>query len=80
MVFRRSRNSVSVIAKTNLVGSLKLSQGIFHGSELGVAGSTRMERGRNVLSCAVNALHVLQQANHLGDRLRQGMFKLPRDG
>ena len=28
----------------------------------------------------MNALHVLQQANHLGDRLRQRVFKLLRNG
>ena len=80
VVFRRRRNPVSVVAEANLVGGLKLTQCLLHGGKLGVGGDTGVERRRNVLRRAVNALHVLQQANHLGDRLRQRMFKLLRDG
>ncbi len=80
VVFRRRRNPVSVIAEANLVGSLKLAQRVFHRGKLGVAGNTGMERRCDVFRCAVNALHVLQQANHLGDRLRQRVFKLLRNG
>src|ERR1700722_16269834 len=39
-----------------------------------------MESRCNVLRCTANALYVLQQADHLGDRLGQGMFKLLRNG
>ena len=76
VVFRRRGNPVSVIAQANLIGCLELTQRVFHGGKLGVPRNTRMERGGNVLSCTVNTLHVLQQTDHLGDRLRQGMFKL----
>ena len=39
-----------------------------------------MKRCGDVFRRAVNALHVLQQANHLGDRLRKRVFKLLRYG
>ena len=80
VVFRRRRNPISVVAAANLVGGLKLTQRVLHRGELRIAGDAGMERCGDVLRRAVNALHVLQQANHLGDRLRERMFKLLRDG
>jgi hypothetical protein len=54
----------------------RVAQRVFHSHELRIPGDIGMERGCNVLRCAVNTLHVLQQANRLGDRLSQGMFEL----
>ena len=80
IVFRRRRNPISVVAEANLVGGLKLTQCFLYCGKLGIAGDTGMERCRDVFGRAVNALHVLQQANHFGDRLRKRMFKLFRYG
>jgi hypothetical protein len=44
VVFRRRRNTISVVAKANLVGGLKLTQCVLHRGKLGIAGDTGMER------------------------------------
>ena len=80
VVFRRRRNPVSVIAEANLVGCLKLTQRVLHRGKLRIAGDAWVESRCDVFRRAVNALHVLQQADHLRDRLRQRVFELLRDG
>ena len=44
IVFRRRRNPISVVAETNLVGGLKLTQCVLHRGKLGIPGDTGMER------------------------------------
>jgi hypothetical protein len=79
VVFCRRRNPISVVTKANLVGRLKLTQCVLHRGKLGVTSDSRMERRRNVFRRAVNTLHVLEQANHLGDWLCEGVLELLRN-
>ena len=70
VVFGGGRNPVPVITKTNLVGRLKLTKGILNCGELRVGCDAGVKGCGNILRRAVNALHVLEQADDLRDRLR----------
>ena len=80
VVFGRRRDAVAVVAAANLVRGLELAQRLLHRGELRVAGDARVQRGRDVLGGAVDALHVLEQADDLRDRLRERVAQLLRDG
>ena len=64
----------------NLLSRLELAQRLLDRGELRVACDARTERGRDVLGGAVDALHVLEEADDLRDRLRERVAQLLRDG
>ena len=61
------------------MGCFELAQRLLHRGELRVAADARVQRGRDVLRAAVDALHVLEQADHLRDRLRERVVQLLGD-
>jgi hypothetical protein len=58
----------------------QLVQGFFHRGQLRVPVDTRTECGGDILGTAMHTLHILQQADHLRDRLRQRMAQLLVNG
>src|SRR5581483_1543424 len=58
---------------------LQLSEGILYRRELGVGVHSRVQGGGDVLSATMHTLHVLQQADHFCDGLREWVVQLFRD-
>jgi hypothetical protein len=64
----------------HLVRRFELAERLLHRGELRVAADAAVQRSRDVLGAAVDALHVLEQADDLRHRLRQRVVDLLRDG
>src|SRR4051812_3775312 len=76
VILGRRRNTVPIVATPNLVRGLQLTQCFLYRRELGVGCNARVQGRSDVLYCAVDALHVLKQADHLGDWLGERVTQL----
>ena len=69
-------DAVAVVAQADLVSFDEQVECFFHQRKPRVAIHGRVQRCGDVLGRAVDALHILQQANRFRDRLREWMSDL----
>ena len=79
VVLRWGRDAVAVVASAHHQALFQGREGLAHLGQTRVGGNGRVQGGGNVLGGAVDAAHVLQQADHLGDGLGEGVIDLPAD-